>query len=190
MLPILEKNDRALTKETAAALEAYHSLAEALNERIVKLDGRAAELAAAPAEMADADLIFKPSGISAERFKLRQAELKIRKNDLAPLLASRSIDRRKYATVANEKIEPAREKLVGQLRKLGFVGDGVHFDSQVKGSIMPGTIANHPLISALRNEAVDAANAANSFIDASVNVEAISDLEKLLAATVKAVAAA
>jgi len=190
MLPILEKNDRALTKETAAALEAYHSLAEALNERIVKLDGRAAELAAAPAEMADADLIFKPSGISAERFKLRQAELKIRKNDLAPLLAARSIDRRAYAAAAHEKIEPARQALLAKLHKIGFVGDGRNYDSQVRGSLQPGMIFGHPHISALRNESVDAANSANSFIDASVNVEAISDLEKLLAATVKAVAAA
>jgi len=190
MLPILEKNDPALTKATAAALESYHTAAVALNERIVKLDGRAAELAAAPAELADADEVYRPSGIGAERFRLRQAELKIRKNDLASLLAARSVDRREYAAAANEKIEPARLALVAKLCKLGFVGDGRSYDSQTKGSLQPGMIFGHPHISALRNEALDAASAANSFIDAATNVEAISDLEKLLAATVAAVAAA
>ena len=187
LLPIIPL-EIALSKSTEKSVSEYNASASKHNEKVATFEALAVELTAPPEDIS-ASVLFSRSGLVSDRFTLRQSALKLR-HSLTPILAARRVDRQQRADELHTHSEPVRQALLAKLHKIGFVGDGVQYDQRVRGSIMPGTVANHPAVSDARNAANDASILAQSFHDSSVNVEEIASLTKLIAATISTIAAA
>lgn len=187
LLPIIEL-EPALSTETAKLANEYNDAATVHNANVADFEKRAAALAK-PAEDIDADELFKANGLSADRFRLRQAALKIRRDILTPLLLARAADRRAAADAADAAIEPAKDSIVAKLHKLGFTGNGRTYDSQAVGCIFPGQVTAHKTVQTAYAAAQNARSLVGSVYEAQANVEEIQNLQKLIAAIVAAAAA-
>lgn len=174
-LPVIAA-EPAITGPLADRADAYNAAANEHNLACTSLDERAAALAADPSDL-DAGEVFD-NGMAAERFRLAQQALRIRRDTLAGILSDRVTARREYAETLSPVAGQVHAKLVAKLHKLGFVGTGERFESNVRGSIYPGMLLNHPEVRDAHDAHVEATSNAGNLADVASNNAAI---EKLIA---------
>lgn len=190
------KSIQTITIE-AALKPATISAIEAVNLRI---EAHAAAIAAHVAEIEgiksaslgeiDGSKLFNPKATAARQaaqFDLLAEELAIR-NELVPIYEARQADRQAHADKLEAAIEPAREAIVGKLQRIGFVGDGLSYESQTPGSIFPAMVLGHQSVKAARDAAVNARAVLNATGDIQANERRIVELENELRGALAAAA--